>query len=403
MANVINYAEKWAKELLATVIQGTLTSPFITSNVKWLSAKTFHFTQMSTTGYKNHSRSGGWNRGDVNQADVPYTLYHDRDVEFLIDKADVDESNQLATIQNTSEKFTELQSNPEIDAEFFGKVSRTSIDNDLYSVTGLSTYTVANVYTRLKAILKSGNLRAYRGRGSLLMYVNSDIMDLLERSTEFTRKIEMTQVSDSGLGIQSRVTSIDGVPLIEVIDDERFYTQFDFTPSDDNGGFTPEVGSQKINVLVASLETTKKVPKISSIYFFGPGQHTEGDGYLYQNRMYSGTFVFPNGKDNAIDSIFVDYDNTDSSLTVSSEEGTESGDSLITVDETPLTGTAFYYKSDTSVTIPAIGTAKGAGWTEFESEDDLTLTNGEKIVVIEAGSDGYIDRVSAEVTVVSKA
>ena len=72
----LNYAEQWSPDLLEILMQGTLTSPFVTSNVRWLDAKTFHFTQMSTSGYKNHSREGGWNKGKYNQTDVPYTLTH---------------------------------------------------------------------------------------------------------------------------------------------------------------------------------------------------------------------------------------------------------------------------------------------------------------------------------------
>lgn len=79
----LNYAEQWSPELLEILMQGTLTSPFVTSNVRWLDAKTFHFTQMSTSGYKNHNRKGGWNVGSYEQKDVPYTLTHDRDVEFI--------------------------------------------------------------------------------------------------------------------------------------------------------------------------------------------------------------------------------------------------------------------------------------------------------------------------------
>ena len=101
----LNYAEQWSPELLAILIQGTLTSPFITNNVRWLDAKTFHFTQMSVSGYKNHKRSGGWNTGEYNQKDVPYTVTHDRDVQFMVDKADVDETNQTASIQNISHIF----------------------------------------------------------------------------------------------------------------------------------------------------------------------------------------------------------------------------------------------------------------------------------------------------------
>ena len=133
-------------------------------------------------------------------------------------------------------------------------------------------------------------------------------MDCLEQSTEFTRKIELTQIAEDGIGIETRVTEIDGCPIIEVIDDERFYDNFNFNP--DDGGFEPATGAHKINVLVACGETCKTVPKISSIYFFAPGSHTEGDGWLYQNRSLSDTFVFPNGKDGKIDSIYADVDTT---------------------------------------------------------------------------------------------
>ena len=186
------------------------------------------------------------------------------------------------------------------------------------------------------------------------MYVDSKIMDLLEMSKEFTRKIEMTQINENGLSIETRVTDIDGVYIFEVIDDERFYDKFDFSdgflpvakaaavyalttdtaldstktyytksgstytvvasPDVANIGTYYEmtkaavVGSKKINVLLASPMTTKTVPKLSSIYYFAPGKHTQGDGYLYQNRKFIDTFVFPNGKDGKIDSIYVDID-----------------------------------------------------------------------------------------------
>ena len=298
----LNYAEKFEPELIKVMIQGCLTSPFITTNVRWLDAKTFHFTQMSTSGYKNHKRDGGWNRGTYNQTDVPFTLGHDRDIEFLVDKADVDETNRTASIENISKNFTETNAVPEIDALFYSKVAAKAKTIDGYhSETAATAYTKANVYEKLKGYLAAGKLR--RRRGELIMYVTSDIMDKLEQSTAFTRNIEMTQIADGGLGIETRITFIDGVPVMEVIDDERFYDAFDFTE-----GFVPAVGAHKINVLIASLMTCKTVPKINSIYDFAPGEHTEGDGYLYQNRSLSDVFVFPNGKDGKIDSVYVDTD-----------------------------------------------------------------------------------------------
>ncbi len=303
----LNYAEKYSPELLEILIQSTITSPFITTNVRWLDAKTFHFTQMSVSGYKNHNRSGGWNRGVINQTDHPYTLEHDRDVEFLVDKADVDETNQTASIQNISRTFELTQVAPETDALFFSKVAAAAQKEDLYhSETATTEYTKENVFSKLKGFLGAGKLRRYKANGSLIMYVRGEIMDLLEQSTAFTRKIEMTQIAEGGAGLETRVTDIDGVPVMEVIDDERFYDKFNWLP--DNGGFEAATGAHKINVLIACGQTCKTVPKINSIYFFAPGAHTEGDGYLYQNRNLSDTFVFPNGKDGKIDSVYVDVD-----------------------------------------------------------------------------------------------
>ncbi|MCQ4638640.1 hypothetical protein NE619_18090, partial [Anaerovorax odorimutans] len=258
------------------------------------------------------------------------------------------------SIQNISRTFEQTQVVPETDALFFSKVAQAAQNMEGYhSSTALSGYTKAKVFGMLKDILAKGKLRRYKANGSLIMYVPSTIMDALEQSTEFTRKIEMTQIAEGGLGIETRVTDIDGVPLMEVIDDERFYDRFNFDPED--GGFVPATatyvkttdtdvvsgktyytessgtysavasptkanigtyyekteGAHKINVLVACGQTCKTVPKISSIYYFEPGTHTEGDGYLYQNRSLSDVFVFPNGRDGKIDSVYVDVDTTE--------------------------------------------------------------------------------------------
>ena len=303
----LNYAETYSPELLEILMQGALTSPFVTDNVRWLDAKTFHFTQMSTSGYKNHKRDGGWNRGSYAQTDIPFTVTHDRDVEFLVDKAEVDETNKTASIQNISRVFEQTHVVPETDALFFSKVAAAAKKVDgYYSETAATAYTVDNTFSKLKKFLSAGKLRRYKANGTLIMYVTSAIMDNLESSKEFTRKIEMTQIAEGGLGIETRVTDIDGVPIMEVIDDERFYDEFNWEPS--NGGFEAKTGAHKINVLIACGQTCKTVPKISSIYFFDPGAHTLGDGYLYQNRSLSDVFVFPNGRDGKVDSVYVDTD-----------------------------------------------------------------------------------------------
>ncbi len=194
-----------------------------------------------------------------------------------------------------------------------GKILLSGYDNDMYN-------DILQGWNKVQKHTRAEGGRARTENGSLLTYVASPIMDALEQSTEFTRKIELTQIAEGGIGIETRVTEIDGVPIMEVIDDERFYDAFDWEPTE--GGFAPlkkvaedtsnhvaaVTGAHKINVLVACGQTCKTVPKIASIYYFNPGTHTEGDGYLYQNRSLSDTFVFPNGRDGKVDSVYVDVD-----------------------------------------------------------------------------------------------
>ena len=66
---------------------------------------------------------------------------------------------------------------------------------------------------------------------------------LLERSKDFTRSIATT----SPQGIDTRVTSLDGVQLIEVWDDARFKTKFDFTT-----GFVKAEDGKDINFLIVA-------------------------------------------------------------------------------------------------------------------------------------------------------
>lgn len=305
----INYAERWEPELIEIFIQNSLISPFVTTNVKWVGARTFHFTQMSTTGFKSHNRQGGWNKGKFIQTDVPFTLEHDRNISFLVDTEVVDETNSTASMENIAKTFELTQATPESNALFFSRCAAKAQSLEGYSSsTALSGYTKANVLSKLKAIISK--LKRYKAMGALIVYVRSEIMDLLELCEEIHRHIEVTTIAEGGAGIETRITKIDGVPIMEVIDDDVFYDKFKFDPINDSddfeGGFEPADDAKKINVLAVSPLTTKFVPKTSHIYTFAPGTHTEGDGYLYQHRRLSDTFTFPNGKTKKIDSLFVD-------------------------------------------------------------------------------------------------
>lgn len=286
MANAFNYAERYARELDQLLVQASLTSELETPNVNWLDAKTFHVPSLTVSGYKPHSRNGGFNRGDVETTNEPYTLSFDRDVEFFVDRADVDETNQVASAANVTREFMSTKGVPEMDAYRFSKIATRAIADGR---TASAALTVDNIYTTLKAAILP--MRKY-GAGNLIMYVSAEVMDLLERSKDFTRNIEA-----GGTGaLDSRVSSLDGVKLVEIWDTDRFKTGYDFTD-----GFVPAVGALDINFLIVAKESVIAKAKLNSVYLFQPGQHTQGDGFLYQNRVYHDLFI----KKNKADGIYV--------------------------------------------------------------------------------------------------
>lgn len=295
----LNYAHKYESKLLDIFTENSYLAPFMASNVEWLDAKSFHFTQMNVGGYKQHKLTGGWNRQSFEQNDNVYTVNNDRDVEFFVDKREVDETNRTASIENISNVFTKTQAVPEADAYFFSKVATKAIEAGKATEESLTSFTKENVVSKLKAVIRQ--VRRYSNKG-LVIYVRGEIMDLLSLSTEYNKTINVEGLSDSPKGLQTRITILDGVVLVEVIDEDRFFTAFDFSD-----GYKTNESSKAINLLAATPMTTKYVPKISSIYLFLEGEHTEGDGPLYQNRKLDDVFVFPNGKDNKIDSVYVSY------------------------------------------------------------------------------------------------
>lgn len=279
----INYVTKREKQFDQKLMQGALTNILETPKVIWLGAKSFEIPTVSVSGYKAHTRTKGYNAGTVSNEKKVYTLDFDRDIEFFVDKADVDETNEELSAANVTGTFITEHATPELDAYRFSKLATTAITATKFKSE--DDYSETNVYSRLKSAILP--IRKY-GAANIVIYVSSEIMDFLERSKDFTRSIATT----SPQGIDTRVTSLDGVQIVEVWDDARFKTQFEFTE-----GFVKASGGKDINFLIVAKPAVIAKAKFNSIYLFAPGQHTEGDGYLYQNRMYHDLFVLENKKD----------------------------------------------------------------------------------------------------------
>ena len=298
-----NYVTKDGDLLDQKITAGLFTAALGTPEVDLVNGgRSFTLKTISTSGLQAHTRGKGFNSGTVTDKKTIYTMGQDRDVEFYLDRQDVDETNQELAMANISNVFITEQVQPELDSYRFSKMA-TSFDNiDTSDTEGNllakthkveETLDATNVYSQLKTGI--GKIRKY-GTQNLLGYVSSEVMDSLERSKEFTRNITNQNVGTTAL--ESRITSIDGVQLIEVYEPNRFMTKYDF-----KDGAKPTEDAKAINFLIVAKPAVISIVKENAVFLFAPGQHTEGDGYLYQNRLYHDLFIKKHKRDGIYSSI----------------------------------------------------------------------------------------------------
>lgn len=287
-----NYATKYGTQLDQKITEGLVTTALGVPQVDWFNGnRSFKLRRISTTGLKAHTRGKGYNSGTVTDDEDTYTMGQDRDIEFFIDSQDVDETNQELAMANISNTFITEHVQPELDAYRFSTMAAKSVRDAKHFKS--ETISKDNAYSMLKASILP--IRKYNP-ANIIGFVSSATMDALERSSEFTRSITNQNIGMTAL--ESRVTSIDGVTLIEVWDDARFQSAYNY---DDGAVATPD--ALPINYQFVVNQAVIPVVKENSVFLFAPGKHTEGDGYLYQNRLYHDLFVRKSMEDGIVTSL----------------------------------------------------------------------------------------------------
>lgn len=283
-----NYVEKDGAMLDQKITEGLMTTAIGNADVNLVNGgKSFTLRTISTSGLKNHTRGKGYNEGTVTDSKKVYTMGQDRDVEFFIDRQDVDETNQELAMANISNVFITEHVQPELDAYRFSTMVKAAQGTGQVGSTKL---TKSNVYGAIKDAIMP--LRKY-GPQNIVGFVSSDTMNKLEQSTAFTRTI--TDQNVAGTALNSRIASIDGIQLIEIWDGSRFMSDYDFSD-----GFKATESAENIDFMFVSKPSVIQVVKENAVYLFAPGEHTEGDGYLYQNRLYHDLFVLDSRKDGIV-------------------------------------------------------------------------------------------------------
>ena len=281
---VYDYAETFARQLAQKYARELCSDALTKSNpgVQFINAQTIKLPRMSLSGYKDHTRTPGFNAGTMSNDWEPKKLTHDRDVEFYIDPMDIDETNLVMSVANIQTTFEEEQAIPEKDSYRFPKLHA---ELKQYSVTPDSTeITTQNILEMFDEYMAKMDEAGVPTEGRII-YATPTVRKIIKEAEGIQR---VMSVSSAG-GINRQVHSLDDVQ-IKMVPAARMKTKYDFTT-----GCVPASDAKQINFILLHPSAVICRDKYSYIKLFTPGTDSRtADGYLYQNRNYGDLFLIEN-------------------------------------------------------------------------------------------------------------
>jgi len=265
--------QKYAKELCSDAL--TQSNP----QVKFLNAQTIKLPRMTVSGYKDHTRTAGFNSGTLSNDWEPKKLEHDRDIEFFVDPMDIDETNLTLSVANIQNTFETEQAIPEKDSYRYSKLHAelTSLSGRI-DTTVITTANFLEAFDTEMAIMDEAGVPE-EGR---ILYVTPSMRKIVKEAEGIQRMMTVTTPST----INRKVHSLDDV-TIKMVPAARMKTKYDFTD-----GCVAASDAKQINWILIHTSCVVARDKYSYIKLFTPGTDSRtADGYLYQNRNYGDLFL----------------------------------------------------------------------------------------------------------------
>lgn len=287
MPNVLNYAEQYSRALAQAypyVLHfAALRSAENDNRYKWVDAQTIKIPSLTTTGRVDADRDtiGTASRNYANAWETK-ALSNFRMWTTLVHPLDVDETNQIASIQNITQVFNEESKFPEMDAYL---VSKLYADWTALGQTADTTeLTVENVLTVFDTWMSTMD-EARVPRTGRYLYVTPAVQTIIKNAKELNRFL---QNGDST--ISRGVKSLDEVK-IEPVTSDLMKTVYDFTE-----GYKPGTGAKQINMLLVHPSAVITPERYTFARLDAPSAGSQGK-YVYYEESYDDVFILNKRKD----------------------------------------------------------------------------------------------------------
>ncbi len=288
MANIIEYAKVFQKELDKQILEGS-TSGWMEENasqVIYNGGNEIKIPRMSLQGLSDYDRTEGYSGGAVTYSYETMTMTKDRGRRFRIDALDVDETGFGLAAANVAAEFQRTKVIPEIDSYRYSTLAAAA--------SIVKTYTPAKT-TLLSTILDQlGQVREAAGSDEEIVIAMSRVAyDLLMISTEVSHSIDVGTFSQGSLELS--VKTINGAAVIP-IPSARMKSKYVFDSSD---GFSAASDAVQINWIICPRSVPIAVSKTDNVKIIAPEQNQFADAWDIDYRKYHDLFI-PENKKSAI-------------------------------------------------------------------------------------------------------
>lgn len=287
--SALNYAQQYQSALQQAFPYalnfGALYNSPSNSLYKFTGADTIKIPTIETTGRVDSDRDTvATAQRNYTNAWTTLVLENQRKWSTLVHPMDVDQTNQVASIQNITKVFNEEQKFPEMDAYTISKIYADWVA--LGKTAETDALTEDNVLTVFDTLMQEMDEARVPVQGRIL-YVIPAVKTILKNASSITRNINV----DGGQTQINRIVSrIDEVEIVSVTSD-LMKTAYDFT-----SGWTAGVGAKQIFMCLIHPMAVMTPVSYAFSQLDPPSAGSEGK-YVYFEESYEDVFVLPKKKD----------------------------------------------------------------------------------------------------------
>ena len=247
--------------------------------------KTIYIPSIKTTGRVASDRDTiAMATRNYDNAWEPKTLKNQRKWSTLVHPKDIDQTNEVASIQNITQTFNEENKFPEMDAYLISTLySLWTAESMTADTTELTANNVLAVFDKLMLAMDEARVPA-NGR---ILYVTNEVKTMLKQAAGISRSFN---VQNGGNDINRNVSRIEEVEIIGV-PSTLMRTSYDFST-----GWAVKEDALQINMFLVHPSAVITPVRYTFSQLDPPSAVTEGK-YIYFEESFEDVFILNKKKD----------------------------------------------------------------------------------------------------------